>query len=271
MSLRKRVRRWLRERRLERAFRDADAVLVSFPKCGRTWLRVLIGAALCRHFGIESRELLLLEPGTRAQKPSLPRIFVHHDDGAFWKRPEELATSKAAYAGKRVILLVRDPRDVLVSAWFHKRKRRQRGDPGPLPAYLRSEVGSLATFVRFHRIWAEQQRAPAAFLLVRYEDLHRDAARELARVLDFLGVPGVAPETLAHAVAYGTFDHLHALESSGALASRRLAPADPDDPDSFKTRVGRVGGWREQFSAEDARFLDEGLRELPPLYGYASG
>jgi hypothetical protein len=271
LSLRKRIRRWLRARRLERAFRDADAILVSFPKCGRTWLRVLIGAALCRHFGVERRELLLLEPGTEPPDPGVPRIFVHHDDGAFWKRPEELTASKRAYAGKRVILLVRDAHDVLVSAWFHKRKRRQRGDPGPLADYLRSEVGSLATFVRFHQIWAEARGVPADFLLVRYEDLHRDAAGELARVLAFLGVKDVSAATLAHAVDFAGFDHLHALESSGALDSRRLAPADPDDPDSFKTRVGRVGGWREHFAPDDARFVADGMRGLPALYGYSAG
>lgn len=148
----KRLRRHLRRRRLRRAFRNAEVVLVSFPKCGRTWLRVLIGSALCRHLGIESRDLMLLEPEASRGLAGVPEIVVFHDDQAFWKRPEELAADKAAYASKRVVLLVRDPRDAIVSAWFHKRKRRQRGDPGALSDYLRSEVGSLATFVRFHRI-----------------------------------------------------------------------------------------------------------------------
>lgn len=105
---------------------------------------------------------------------------------------------------------------------------------------------------------------------MRYEDLHRDSHAELARVLEFLGVRGVSDESLRHAVAFAGFDHLHSLERSGALDSRRLRPADHDDPESFKTRVGKVGGYREHLSTEDLRFVSAQLRELPELFGYPS-
>ncbi len=51
--------------------------------------------------------------------------------------------------------------------------------------------------------------------------------------------------------------------------NKRLRAYDPDDPDSFKMRKGRIDSFREELDPETARFMRGMIRDrLHPLYGY---
>jgi hypothetical protein len=246
----------------------ADVLMTSFPKCGRTWLRLMLGSALQRHFRVESRRLVLLEPLAAALHPSIPDVLVEHDSHPFRKRSDQLDASKAHLADKRVILLVRDPRDVMVSAYFHKRKRRKRPYPGSISEYLREETGSLKTFIQYYNHWAAQRHVPRNFLLVRYEDLHAGSREQLRRVLDLVGVGDVSDGVIEDAVRFASFENMRAMETSDALGSSRLRPGRTDDETSYKTRQGAVGRYHQHLSSEDIRYIDERVAALSPIYGY---
>jgi hypothetical protein len=42
------------------------------------------------------------------------------------------------------------------------------------------------------------------------------------------------------------------------------------DPESFKVRRGKIGGYREYLSDEDQRYAVEALTRLHPRFGYRS-
>jgi hypothetical protein len=45
----------------------------------------------------------------------------------------------------------------------------------------------------------------------------------------------------------------------------------PGDPESFKTRRGKIGGYVDYLSAEDIAWLNRRIdAELDPFYGYSS-
>lgn len=269
--LRARIRRtapmlwWYRRRRN----RMADVYVLSFPKCGRTWLRVMIGKALMLHHGIDDGDFM--ELGKLAERrPDIPLIRFKHDDNPHYKSPDELVTSKREYRDLPVILLVRDIRDTVVSAYFQmtRREARYRFD-GTMSAFLYCPRGSVDTIIRFYNIWADQRDAPGKFLLVRYEDLHERAEAELRRVLDFIGVRDVSDETIRQAVAFSQFENMRQMERGDRLGSWRLQPGNPDDPESYKTRKGKVGGYVEYLSESEVAELNEKIRrELSPVYGY---
>ena len=55
--------------------RQADVFLLSYPKTGRTWLRVMIGQMLAAHF--DHPELAHVELGTRMPRfEGVPRILA---------------------------------------------------------------------------------------------------------------------------------------------------------------------------------------------------
>ena len=50
-----------------------------------------------------------------------------------------------------------------------------------------------------------------------------------------------------------------------------LHPGDVRDPESFKVRRGKVGGYREYLSLEDQKYAADALMKLDPRFGYNSG
>lgn len=265
-----RASRWRRVPPAQPFYHDSDVVFISFPKCGRTWLHALVSGTFQEHFQLSDRSLDLIFGGTA---PGMPRICFMHDGGPLLKRSSELERTKEKFRRKKIVLLVRDPRDALVSLHFHitrrvKEKKRVRAFSGPLSDYIRQPIGGLDTFIEYYKIWEDQRHVPAAFLLVRYEDLHSDASRELRRVMDFVGVPA-SPAALERAIVESSFEKMHQREARGEFSTGRLRPRDAADPDSYKTRRGRIGGFVDYFTPSDIEYLNHRIRaEFPPYYGY---
>ncbi len=248
----------------------ADVFLLSFPKAGRTWLRLMLAKALAVHFNVHDENLIDLQR-LAGQNPAIPRIKPKHDDNPHLKTPGELVTSKTEYRHRKVILLVRDIRDLAVSTYFQmtKREKRFRGEIGQ---FLRCRRGSVGTMIGFYNIWAENRHVPEGFMLIRYEDLHADSVGQLRRVLTFLGIQDVTDATVEEAIEFASFENMRKMELADAVGSDRLRPTDKGDPDSYKTRRGKVGGYVDYLSEPDIAMLTRRLQEeLSPFYGYGSG
>jgi hypothetical protein len=247
--------------------RGCDVFVLSYPKCGRTWLRFMLGEYLRRHFGFPRRRMMLATKAAIAA-PGMPRILVTHDDDPQVKRPDAVFTSKRPYRRSKVVFLVRDPRDVLVS-YYHHRTKRTHGEhrfTGTLEEFLDPGTGHVESLVAFYNAWAGQRLVPAGFLLVRYEDMLDRPGAELRRVLEFCGVDDIDGDAVRAAVAAGRFERMQALERRSALRGRSLRPGDPEDPDSFKVRRGGAGGHRDVLSGDTLSSLEERLQGLDPLY-----
>jgi hypothetical protein len=251
-----------------RAQHQADVMLISYKKSGRTWLTMMLSRCLASHALLEDVDYLAndLIGGSVA---GLPHIRISHDDNPHWKTAEKLARSKRRYRHKKVILLVRDPRDVVVSLYF-QRTRRDRAYTGTLHDFLHEPEGSLDTILAYYNNWARQKAQPRGFCLVRYEDLKADAAREVQRILRFAGVDPVIDAHVRDAVRFGSFENMRALEAANALNQGRLRARDPNDQESFKTRKGKVGGYVEYLSPDEIEWVDRKIAQtLDPLFGYA--
>ena len=263
--------RLMRERNTaasRRADREAQAFLISYPKCGRTWLRMLLSRALENHYGAPDIDYVGGD-FVGGNVPGAPRIRVSHDDDPHWKTPGGLDRRKRRYRGKKVVLLVRDPRDVVVSMYF-ERSRRERAYHGTLSQFLHEKRGSLDTILAYYNVWEGARGIPSDLLVVRYEDLRRNTDRELRRLLAFLGVEGVSDATVQEAVGFASFENMRKMESSGAIESGRLRPRDPKDPESFKTRRGKVGGFVDYLTPDEIEQVELRIRSgLDASFGYS--
>ena len=249
--------------------RRADVVLTSYPKCGRTWLRLMISHALGLHVGTDDVDYLAPDILADAAGTLIPRIRISHDGSPHWKTPREVSRSKPEYRGKKIVLLVRDPRDVVVSMYF-ERSRRERAYSGSLGEFLHEAKGSLDTIIRYYNVWNESRDVPRGFCLVRYEDLHADTGKELRRIFDFLEIPDISDAHIREAVEFGSFENMRSMESSDTLKSGRLRPRDSSDVESFKTRRGVVGGYVDYLDADQIAWMEDRIRTgLHPSFGYS--
>src|SRR5690349_25144970 len=73
--------------RIKRDLRDAawlseaDAVIVSYPKSGRTFVRAMLARLIKRRFGIDERSLLEF-PSLRRAGNGVPRVLFSHGGDA---------------------------------------------------------------------------------------------------------------------------------------------------------------------------------------------
>ena len=253
-------------------FRAADAFVVSIQKSGRTWVRVFLTA----YFSERARD----NPASTA-----PRLVYTHDlwEHATKERLGERLRGKwliprAAARRQPILLVARDPRDVMVSLFFHLQKRSATFH-GDLPALLRHPVFGVGRVVTIMNRWLDEWRGHPRLRLLRYEDARRDPPAAFADALRFL-LPGVALDTdaLGRAVAIASFENMRRLEAGdagapgsewvGDLHKEALRPKDAGDPDSYKVRRGKVGGYTDYLSRADVEYLDRALARLDPRYGY---
>lgn len=254
--------------------RRLDVVFVSYPKAGRTWLRAMVGRALALHAGVADRateeDIVLVSPLVKYSR-SIPRVAFTHDGSPQGATPAEIeADDKRRYRRLRVVLLVRDPRDVVVSLYFQKSRRRmgEVAFPKTIEEFVHGSRGGIDSVIAYHRNWARRSGVPKDLLVVRYEDLHEAPERELRRVLDFMGMVDVSGEVVAAAVDSARFERMRALEQSGTFTAEELQPGDRADPESYKTRRGRIGTYPEYLGPEDVDVVDAKVADSGGIFGY---
>lgn len=271
--------RRLRGQEEARKLAAADAAILSYGKSGRTWLRVMLSRLCQQAFGLPEGQMLEFDNLHRLDARAPKLLFSHgnyiRDHAGEWN------TRRHLWSGP-TILLVRDPRDVAVSQyhqWRHRMRRwkkvinrypRGAADLPLVDFVLDPEVG-LPAIVAWLCVFEQELDRFRAIELVRYEDLRQDTAGELRRMLPFLGLP-TDPALVADAVDYARLDNMRRLETTGGLkfAGIRGRPGDERNPASFKTRKGKVGGWRDELAPDEQARVRAALEPLAPLpFGYA--
>ncbi len=274
---RKKAERWLRGREEFRRLQHCDWVLMSWGKSGRTWLRVM----LSRMYQLRAnapKNVLLDFDNFRRLSPELPAVFFSHNN--YLRDYTGNFDNLNHFAGKRIVLLVRDPRDVAVSQFFQWLYRMRPGKKFindypthgadiPLWDFVCDEAAGMPRIVRFFNEWAALARESDNVLVERYEDLRAQPEAVLARILAFTGTPA-SPEDVAEAVAFGAYDNMKQMEESNFFtgSGARVRPGDKDNQNSYKVRKAKVGGYLDYVSYEQAEQLNEMLEALDPLFGY---
>lgn len=218
--------------------RPTDVFLVSFPKSGNTWTRFLLGN--------------LLHPEEPATFANIHRL-VPDPSGTSKRDMDGLPDPRIIKSHEcfdprypRVIYIVRDPRDVVVSQYHYHRKLKRIADDSPIETFVTRFLGGETcphgSWGENVTTWLATREGDPRFLLLRYEDMVSDTARELEKIVAFLGLK-VASKQIANAVE---------LSSAGRM--RKLEATQTDDcgltkgsrKDLSFVRAAGSGGWRSE-------------------------
>lgn len=272
--------------------------LVSYPKSGNTWLRLLLANLLSGRQGPEDINDPGLTMHSLVNRPVIEELtlvdtFLLTGEECGRIRPAlmEQAWREAAgsdifiklhdaycrfadgapvlgRAARAALYILRDPRDVAVSLAFHNGQ--------PLEKALRqilsgtTKMGGnaprheqipqpLLDWSGHVRSWTRQRDVPVHVL--RYEDLHADTAACFGRAAAFLGLP-VTPEGLAKAVRQSDFAELQRQEREKGFRERR-----PESTAPF-FRAGQAGGWRAVLTPEQAAAIEAAHGAVMAEFGY---
>ena len=270
-------RRRQRGRDLLVQLKQSDIAIVSYPKSGRTWLRMMMSHALELTFNIETDQILKFDNYHRLDH-RVPKFLFTHDDYL-----EDIACEGRTsdfYRDIKTVLLVRDPIDIAVSYYFHWKYRwdvKKRifhrfpiDDSLELYDFMIHPDAGLPRVIAFLNRWAQGWPTIEQSRLIRYEDLHQDPAAILRDLFGFVNVP-VSEAHIRAAVDFGAFTNVRKLELSGTYAAdgSKMKIIDKDNLDSFKARRGKVAGYRDYFSQSQIAYLEDYYRtRLDPLFGY---
>jgi Sulfotransferase domain len=267
-----RVIRWNLSSRA-RELSGGDAIVVSIPKSGRTWVRTFLCAYFCQRYG-HPFSLTPEEYGDAR----IPRIIYSHDRFEQRTKADRWDRLRGKYfipAGERrrakIVLLARDPRDTFVSHYLQL-TRRTRETPDQLKQksigeVLRDRRHGIASMIEIMNGWLDEWAGRENFLLVRYEDLQRALGESFRALLKFLG-DEPDPGAFANALEFSRFGNMKKMETAGAFASKILQPTDVGDPESFKVRRGKVGGFTDYLIGEDRVYASEAMEKLDSRFAY---
>lgn len=215
--------------------------IVSYPSSGRTWLRIML-----------------------AELGAKPRFTHANSRLRSGSTPENVAGDIAEHYHRRVLFLLRDPRDTLASNYNHVTRGHHTWQ-GDFKTFIREPHYGLERMLAFHTAWlSARDRFRRGFRVETYEDLRTDTAGTLARIVEFLGVPGITVAEIEFAAARNQFENMQRREISGEL-NARFTSRDVSDPLARRVRRGKVGGHADVMDVEDLAYCDALLEK----YDYA--
>lgn len=239
---------------------DRDVFLVSYPRSGSTWLRAVI-ANLQLHENIRSlRELDFIVPDIHYQVAlrrvrRLPFYVV--------KSHYPLGQGLISQKFKRIIYVIRDPRDVALSYYRFASKLKQY--TGGLPKFILDMAAgriwpcSWQEHVGSWTKWPSGQKE-RDILLLRYEDICQKPEVNIGLIDRFLRLN--SDQALIHEIALST--------SAEGMRNKELAGNRPSIERAESYFVGKAspGEWLKTMDAESAKLIKRFAAAIMSEHGY---
>lgn len=245
---------------------DPDVYIVSYPKCGSTWIRVMLHKYLdlmgARDGVGKDRFVIKLTNGEV--------LKIDHDLGSWIPappRPDRMRIDERKYRNKKVCFLTRHPGDVLVSSWYHL-KFREKIFTGTLSEFIRDDLVGIRKVVAFMNLWADFEQAVDDYLLLTYEELREDPVDGFLKLFSFAGMD-VDEEKLRLAVEETSFEKMKERELRGDKFDPWTKLGAEKSEKALKTRNGKVGGYKDEMNTEDTNYIETVIKEsLSEKYSY---
>jgi len=284
---------------------ENSCTVVSFPKCGRTWLKQLMniyqadsyrrqGQISVVRTGLADKEKVSYLYDRTIEKLTLKdRVhnltateakyihFTHSVMEAEYQDKIKFYHTELIWHSHRVkewlpkgkvVLLVRDPRDVVVSYYYQKKFREpwmtKIGTIKWAPAVKKSidefvadEIYGIRQIVAFFNLWADKIKTDKNFIVISYEDLRKNTYREMKKILHHFDIR-VKRKPLKKAIELSTFAAMRKVEA----ASLNEANISIED-ECYKARKGLVGSYKENLPDKTIDFINRYLSGcLDPVF-----
>ncbi|HKS75491.1 MAG TPA: sulfotransferase domain-containing protein [Terriglobales bacterium] len=242
---------WLRHRGLD----SHDVFLASYPRSGNTWTRFLLTEILSRESAsFDNINQVIPEMGIHARaKVELP------NGGRLIKTHEPY---RKEY--KRAVYLVRDFRDVMLSQYAREKELGlyNTNFDEYVEAYLDGRLSGFGAWQAHLPSWLDSPLARNGnLLLIRFEEMRKNPEPSISRIVEFLGLP-VNPAQIRAAIANNSVERMRDKEN----AAQKLMKSAGEE--GRFVRKGAVAGWRERFTEEQLRLVDERAGNVLVRMGY---
>ncbi len=239
-----------------------DTFVVSYPRSGNTWTRFLIANLVHPTEAVTFANIERLIPDTSSQS-----------NRALKRTPRARIIKTHQYFDhryKKMIYIVRDPRDIALSYYAFHRKYRHIRDDYPLEAWVEDFVrGKLisadwGSWGENVASWLYTRGTSPDFLLLRYEDMVENTSGELSRIARHLGIEAT-PDRLSSAIAKSSADRMRELEK---LGENEWVATKKHRKDIPFVGVAKAGGWRAKLPESSVAHIESAWGPLMTTLGY---
>ncbi|XP_047455289.1 sulfotransferase family 2, cytosolic sulfotransferase 3 isoform X1 [Mugil cephalus] len=242
---------------------DTDVFAITYPKSGTIWMQeilplVLNGGDLTpvhtipnwdRVPWLEEKRLAVV-----VDKLTSPRAMVSHFPYSLM--PPSFFTSKA-----KVIYVMRNPKDIIVSSYYFHQMAGFLDDPGTFDEFIDKFLEGRVMFGKWTdhvKSWRHTELGDR-IMYITYEEMVEDLPAALRRISDFLG-RNLSDEAIKKIAEHCSFTTMKA----NTMSNFSLVPKKYMDSDKCPfLRKGIAGDWKNHFNAEQlARFCSVIRKEM---------
>jgi hypothetical protein len=248
------------QRLLPEDYKLEDIYLVSFPKSGNTWLRFLVANAIKIKFKVERQvnffsihdiipDIQLsryIKPGGAFGCLDVPRVIKSH------------STYNPYYY--RVILLIRDPRDALISYYYFLKNYEKIPGDWNFSKFIRSSKFGAAAWVRHTESWFFTRNSSQNIQIVLYEHLIDNPHEQLRRIMELIGF-SLTDDELQEAINLSSKENMRQSE-----VNHKSAYLVKTQKTAF-VRQGKVTEGKELVES-DRRYIEEITCTTAEAVGY---
>ena len=231
---------------------ENDVFIVGYPKSGNTWFQNLVSGVV---YGMNP----LYAPDTLIQE-LVPDIHQKRYYKRFWTPMFFKSHFLPQPDYKRVVYLLRDGRDAMVS-YFHYLTARKGYEPD-FAEMVKTGEGIFCKWHTHVEAWLSNP-FDAEILTIKYEDLKNDPVHELQRFCNFANVDRDI-SWLERVAENSAFEKIQEKEKTG-----RYYMEDPKWPkDKLFTRRGIVGSYKDEMPPEVLALFLQDAQDVLLRSGY---
>ncbi|KAJ7986032.1 hypothetical protein DPEC_G00346610 [Dallia pectoralis] len=230
-------------------FRDTDTLIATYPKSGTTWMQGIVTA-------IENRG----DPHLSKTVPNwtrAPWLEQYYSPGVLEAShghriitthlPYQLLANALQDSKAKIIYVIRNPRDVVVSYYYFHKMANFLPDPNSfdefLDEFLEGKV-SYGSWFDHVKGWTSQAGVLANFFCISYEEMWLDLQGCMKRISSFLECP-LVDEELARSLKQCSFSSMR----DNPMVNYTQVPNEiMDHSKGHFMRKGKIGDWRNTFT-----------------------
>ncbi|XP_029307858.1 sulfotransferase family 2, cytosolic sulfotransferase 3 [Cottoperca gobio] len=242
-------------------FKDEDVMAVVYPKSGTIWMQEILPLLLNggdltpihtipnwdRVPWLEEKRLALL-----VDKMASPRAMVTHFP--YQLMPPSFHTSKA-----KVIYVMRNPKDILVSSYYFHKMAAFLEDPRTFDEFVDTFLEGKVLFGKWtdHVKGWKSAELGNRLMYITYEEMVQDLPAALRQMSDFLG-RNLSEDTIQKIAEHCSFKTM----KTNKMSNFSLVPKMYMDADKSPfLRKGVLGDWKNHFNSEQLAKFTSAIRK----------
>ncbi len=250
--------------------------VVGFPKSGNTWVKLFLARYFSKLFNVEQPENFQ----RLHHYPYVKSIFFSHVGPRIFgdnvletilkiKNQDYILKTIIRLKNKKILFIARDPRDVVVSYYFHMKylSKSSKYKNIKISEFVRDDSTGIYSIINYMNTWNRNSKLFNNFTIIHYEFLKNNTKNEFLKIINFVNM-NRNQKILQEVIDYTKFENMKKMEKNGNTKNRSFLLRVPNINETFRMRKGKIGGYKEYLCSKDIKYVNRQMKFLDKEFNY---